>query len=382
MSSTFSSASSSSSVQSPCSTSRVLGSWPDRYSQRLSSRSITLTSYCPASRRARRSPTLPPPAIISRRTAAPEGCMARSTGRIRSASASREDLVARQDARAALAGDQPLFPVQRHQPHGRGGKQLAQLGDRVVHHRAAVRGPHGDQQRPPLGELQHLQRLGVVDQLLHILHQRLLGADHVVHREAALAQQGIPLLELRAAQPGDGRGDLEHVVGDLAGHEVGLVQRRAGDQHVGVLAAGAAQDFGMDAVARHPAQVQALLQLAQALRVGVDHCDVVAFRDQALGNAFADPAGSEDDDSHAACAGPTAVPRRAAHHSERWFRAFKRLRRTPAAGCRHPSGVRTLTIHPCSYVSKPQAPIPPSNCRAKGYGLRRRPISWSPRIIT
>ena len=57
---------------------------------------------------------------------------------------------------------------------------------------------------------------------------------------------------------------VEQVVRDLAGHEVGLVQRRAGDQHVGVLGAGLAQHRGLDAVADHAAQVEPVLQRAQA----------------------------------------------------------------------------------------------------------------------
>jgi hypothetical protein len=120
----------------------------------------------------------------------------------------------------------------------------------------------------------------------------------VVHRKAVLASSSPPFGELGRAQPRNGGGDAEHVVRDLAGHQVGFVQRSAGDEHVGVLGARAAQHRRLNAVAGHAAQVEPVFQLAQAVGVGVDHGDVVLLGHQAFGHAFAHAAGAQDDDSH------------------------------------------------------------------------------------
>jgi len=113
-----------------------------------------------------------------------------------------------------------------------------------------------------------------------------------------LRQQRIALDELGRAHPGNGGGHIEHVVRHLAHHQVGLVGRGTGDQHVGVLGAGLAQHRGLDAIAHHAAQVQPFFQRAQARRVLVDDGDVVLLRHQALGHAFADAPGAQNDDVH------------------------------------------------------------------------------------
>ena len=118
----------------------------------------------------------------------------------------------------------------------------------------------------------------------------------------SLPSSGLPSVELGAAQARDaGRWHpLKTVMRYLAGHQVGLVQRRAGDQHVGVFGTGIAQHRRLDAVAHHTTQVHAVLQRGQALRVGVDDGDVVLLRHQALGDALAHTAGAEDQDLHGA----------------------------------------------------------------------------------
>jgi hypothetical protein len=73
------------------------------------------------------------------------------------------------------------------------------------------------------------------------------------------------VLELRRADARDAWSAHETVMRHLAGDQVGLVQRRAGDEQVGILDAGVLQHRGLDAVADHAAQVEPLLQLAQAL---------------------------------------------------------------------------------------------------------------------
>ena len=72
-------------------------------------------------------------------------------------------------------------------------------------------------------------------------------------------------------------------VADLAGHHVDLVTAGHRDQHIGVFGAGTAQYFGMGSPAGHGLNVQAVAQLAQPGRVGVDHGDVERLAGQVLG---------------------------------------------------------------------------------------------------
>jgi len=164
--------------------------------------------------------------------------------------------------------------------------------------RAAARHARRHQVRAPLRELQHLQRLGVFDQLLDGARDGRLGADHAADGKAFRAQQTVVLAKVGQAQARDGGGDAEHVVCHLAGHQVGGVQVGAGDEQVAVVGAGVAQHRGLNAVAGHAAQLQPLLQPAQALGVGVDDGDVVGLRGQRLGHALPHAAGAKNQDLH------------------------------------------------------------------------------------
>jgi len=165
-----------------------------------------------------------------------------------------EDLVAGLNARGAVADDLVVDAalvgaVDRDETHVDVGHQLRQFGDDVAHHRAAADRAHGDEADASVGELEHLQRLRVLDQLAHIARDRRFRADHRVDREP-LARDGRHAVdELGRAQPRDRGRDVEQVVRQLAGDEVGFVEWRAGDQHVGVVRSGGAEHRRMDAVA-------------------------------------------------------------------------------------------------------------------------------------
>ena len=68
-----------------------------------------------------------------------------------------------------------VAPVDGHDAHRQSGTSLRQLGDDVRHQRPAVHRAHRDQADPAVGELEHLQRLGVLDQLAHVGGQTLRG---------------------------------------------------------------------------------------------------------------------------------------------------------------------------------------------------------------
>ena len=54
----------------------------------------------------------------------------------------------------------------------------------------------------------------------------------------------------------------------------------------------------MPGIADNSAQVEAVLQLAQATGVGIHHGDVIGLGHQVLGDGAADLTGSQDDDAH------------------------------------------------------------------------------------
>ena len=212
-----------------------------------------------------------------------------------------EDLVARFDQRLAVADDEAVGlvvepAVDADDAHVGPGHAFAQPGDAVAHQRCARHRAHRHQAGQPVGEFAHLQRLGVLDQLADVARERFLGADHAVDGEAVLAEQRAAFLVGAGAHARDARRDAEHLVGDLAADQVGLVLGGAGDQHVAIARTGLGQHVGLDAAAHHAAQFEAFFELAQPPRVGVDDRDVVALRHQCAGHALADPAGAEDDD--------------------------------------------------------------------------------------
>ena len=180
------------------------------------------------------------------------------------------------------------------------GQAVTKLGNRVVDQQAVGRGPHHNQTDPAIGKLQHLQGLGVLDELLDVAHHRLFGANHMVDRKTGFVQQGIAFVEFWRAQAGDGGGHVEHIVGNLANHEVGLVGRGAGNHHVGIFGPGFAQHRGLNAVAHHATQVQSLFQKTQTGGILVDDGDVVLLRDQTFSDTFAYTASAQDDDVHGA----------------------------------------------------------------------------------
>ena len=212
-----------------------------------------------------------------------------------------EHLVAGLDERLAFADDEAvglvLEPaVDRNDAHVGIGHALAQLGDAVAYQRRAGHCAHRHQTGQPVRELAHLQRLGVLDQLADVARQRFLGADHAIDGEAFLAEERAVVLECIGANARNARRNAEHLVGDLAADQVGLVLCSAGNQHVGIARTGFGQHVGLDAAAHHAAQFDAFLEFAQARRVGVDDGDVVSLRHERAGHALADSACAEDDD--------------------------------------------------------------------------------------
>jgi hypothetical protein len=91
---------------------------------------------------------------------------------------------------------------------------------------------------------------------------------------------------------------MEQRVSDLAGDHVGLVAVGHGDDHVGILGAGADQYVRVRTVADDGANIQTVLQLLQYLRIAIDDRDVVELAGEIVRDRGPDLAGAENDDLH------------------------------------------------------------------------------------
>ncbi len=115
------------------------------------------------------SPTRPPPAIITRLTGWSILPSAASARRICVVAASRNtSSPGSMRVLPSQARQRRVAAVDRDDAHLHVGHQARDLGQAVAHQRAAGERAHDDQADPPLGELHHLQRLGVLDQLADV----------------------------------------------------------------------------------------------------------------------------------------------------------------------------------------------------------------------
>ena len=102
----------------------------------------------------------------------------------------------------------------------------------------------------------------------------------------------------RVVDLGDDPLDAERLVGELGGHDVAVVALGQGQEHVGALGAGPAEDVLVGPVAADglPAEVDGSRSKADGETVQDD--DLVAGAVVGLGDGCADPAASDDDDLH------------------------------------------------------------------------------------
>ena len=215
-----------------------------------------------------------------------------------------KDFIAGLNARHTVAADKAVGLIRKTAVDGHNAQaQLRVVQTQISNAHAYGRRPqartHRRQARPSTGELAHLQRIGVFNQLADIAGQRGFGANDGIHRKAFRPHQGLVDVKPGGAHPRHAGGNAKHHVRNLAAHQIGLILRGTGNQQIGVGSPCLRQHLHIDAVAHHAAQVKALLQLRQALRIGVDDRDVIALRDQALRHAVAHTARTQNNDLHA-----------------------------------------------------------------------------------
>ena len=175
---------------------------------------------------------------------------------------------------------------------------LLQVLQRVTDQRPALEGAHRDQARPAVGELEHLQRFGKLDELGDIVGKDLLGTDGKIHAEAVRTEHALVGEVIGGPQAHDARGHVEQLLRQLARHQIRLVALRHRDHEVAVLDTRLHQHRGVRSAAEHRTKVQPVLQAAQSRPVDVHHGDVVGFGREAFGDGRADLARAEDHDFH------------------------------------------------------------------------------------
>jgi len=215
------------------------------------------------------------------------------------ASGEEKYLVAVLDHGIAPRHDALAIAVDRR--HARVGVRdmLAQRAQLLTHEQAAAQCTDADQAHLAVGKIEDLQRARVMDQLFDVFGDQLLGADPHVDCEPALGEEAVTLEVVAGADAGDlGRRAIQRER-DLAGEHVDFIARSERHDDVGIGRSRRFQHARIGGVAVDGADVEAVLQVAQRVLVGVDHRDLVRlFARQVIRGGATHLAGAEDDDLH------------------------------------------------------------------------------------
>ena len=168
---------------------------------------------------------------------------------------------------------------------------------------APPRSAHADQAHAAIGEIEHLQRAGILDQPHDVVGDELLGADrHVDGEGAVLVEEQLAcacvksaerMRAMRVASLLNRVQAIWHATMFTSSLLVSATKMSASR------APAASSMLGLRAVADDRADVDAILQVAQQLVVDVDDGDFVRlFAREVIGRRAADLAGAEDDDFH------------------------------------------------------------------------------------
>ena len=158
----------------------------------------------------------------------------------------------------------------------------AQESQRIAHQRPAGKGAHRHQRCLAIGELQHLQRLGKLDQLDDVFGEYLLRADRKIHAEIIRAEHFLAVEIINGSDAGDAGRRVVETGCQFAGDQIDLIALRDGQQHVGIGDASLLKRGRVRGIAGQGAQIQPVLQLAQLVAVGIDDGNVVCLAHQAF----------------------------------------------------------------------------------------------------
>ena len=216
-----------------------------------------------------------------------------------------EHLVVDLDAGVALGLDGVILTIDGGHARLDVRHVLLERAQLLTDQRPAMEGAHRHHPDAPAGEVEHLERARILDQTQDVIRDQRLGTDGDIDRQGFGAEEFGLIEKALGAHPRDLGRRMEQRVGHLTGDHVGLVAVGDGDDHVGVLGAGAREHIGVCAMTLHRAQIEAILQVAQQIGVLIDHGDVVGLADQIGRDRGADLTGAQDDDLH-----PLPTPQR------------------------------------------------------------------------
>ena len=152
----------------------------------------------------------------------------------------------------------------------------------------AVKRAHRREADLAVGKLQHLQRFGELQQLDDVIGEQLFRADRHIHREIFRRKNFRMRQIIGRADARDLGRAIEHGRGELARHHIGFITLRYREHQIRVRQSGLFEYGRMRGVTAHRADVEPVLQRAQALGVGIDDGDVVGFRGQVFGDRRTD----------------------------------------------------------------------------------------------
>ena len=163
----------------------------------------------------------------------------------------------------------------------------------------ALRGHfHRHHLHPARGEIEHLEGAGKADQAGDVFGHDLFRADQYVNRHGLKGKQPVAAQVFVIAHAGNFRRRVEHRVGDLAGHHVGLIAVGHRDDHVRVPRACLIEHRRMGPGAVYGLQVQPLLEVAQDRRIAIDYRNIIGFTAKIGGYGRADLTCPENNDLH------------------------------------------------------------------------------------
>ncbi len=181
------------------------------------------------------------------------------------------------------------------------GNVVFQRRDFLPDEQAIPIGLYANQPYAAVGEIQHLRRPGIQDQLLDVGAHQLLRAYSHVDRYRVLRKQLVGVHVFGGPNASDLGGRSKLRVRDLAGNHVGFVHVGQRDDDIGIFRAGALQHFGVGGVTDNGSNIQAVLQFPQHVGPQVDDGDFVGLLSrQMVCRGGADLPGTENENFHRA----------------------------------------------------------------------------------
>src|SRR5690606_15608862 len=213
-----------------------------------------------------------------------------------------EDLVVVLDDRIALGLDALPAAVDGCDPSVMAFDVRRELLELLADEGAAFACPNADETYATVGEVEHLQRAGMLDQAHHMIRHELLRADRDVDTERTIftrEQFRVTRVVGRTNARDASSFLVEQGRDDLACDDVNFVAVRERDDNVRIACTAGIERARIRAVARNSANVDAILQIPQHLLVHVDDGDLVRlFAREVIRRRPTDLAGTEDDDLH------------------------------------------------------------------------------------